>query len=118
MEERNFKMFYKNHKKLINQIIWIIFNSTLFIATFYWLIKGNTYAANYVRFIVYLHFFISLIVFDNETKNRIKEKGYNIHPNLNFFIDFCLSIILVISGHWWFGLIYIIGGKLQQEIYM
>ena len=118
MEEKNFKMFYKNHKKLINQIIWIIFNSTLFTATFYWLVKGNTYAENYIRLIVYLHFFISLVVFDDEAKNRIKEKGYDIDPNLNFFVDSCLGTILVIFGHWWFGVLYIIGGKFQQEIYM
>jgi len=111
-------MFYKNHNKIINQISWIVFNLTVFIATFYWLIKNNIYAANYVRFIVYLHFFISLVVFNDETKNRIKEKGYDINPNLNFFIDFCLSIILVIFGHWWFGILYIIGGKFQQEVYM
>lgn len=111
-------MTYKKHEKVINLICWFLGNLTTFTITLYWLIEGNKLAEIYVIFVVHFRFCISLILFHINTANKLRKNGYNINPRVNFFIDFCLGIILVTCDHWWLGVIYIIAGLFQKEVYM
>ncbi len=104
-------------KRLVRWLRWAVFNLAIFIPAYYWLAKGNELAGNYTVFMVYLHFVCSLVVFHKETVEKLKDKGCSVHPLFNLFIDFCFGLVLATLGHWWLAIVYILGGKFQQEIY-
>ena len=106
------------HKVDIKRLVmWFLGNIVIWIPAYYWLVEQNVYATNYCIFVVWVHFFCSLVVFSKKTCRDLQKKGPSVNMKFNLGIDCICGLILATFGFYLFACLYIVGSMFQTEVY-
>ena len=103
--------------RLKRVVIWLLCNIIVWVPAYYWLIYSNVYAENYSVFIIWLHFVVSLSVFDKDARAKRQKLGPSVNVIFNLIVDCIYGLVLATFGHYVLAAAYILGSKFQQETY-
>jgi len=109
-------------KKTVRLIKWIIGNTLLVGALFYWLVFDNIYGANLSKFIIWIHILGPLLIFSagkdatKDARKKFKEGNFPILEWLDLIFDVIIVIALATCGHFFYAPFYMLGTAFQREI--
>lgn len=103
--------------KITRVLNWLLWNGISITALYYWLFEGNAFARNVAVVLIWMHFIVSFAAFIPEVKEELQKKGPSVQAQSNWILDFGISMLLIGTGHPWYGLMYLIGGLIQMSVY-
>ena len=86
---------------------WLCGNIIIFIAVYFWLMRGNIYAQNISFFIIITHCLGGLLLFTEDFARKAKHRGPPVPMYLDIGVDFCVAFFLIAFGHWVMAILYL-----------